>query len=28
LTVAQSELVDANVKSVLGDTDIEFIYEL
>jgi len=28
LTVAQSELVDANVKRVLGDTDIEFIYEL
>jgi len=28
LTVAQSEYVDEKVKKILGDTGIEFIYEL
>ena len=28
LTIAESELIDANVERVLGDTDIKFIYEL
>nr|CAB3266700.1 sulfotransferase 1C2-like [Phallusia mammillata] len=27
LTVAQSELIDRKVKEILGDTDIQFIYE-